>query len=62
MTAFVMLLVIVRAAMIDGASGDSGSGERGDNLRLRGEGRGGVTSEAADQKSGSYGLERTLTD
>ena len=40
MTAFVMLLVIVRAGMIDGDSGDSGSGEkRGDNLRLRGEGR-----------------------
>ena len=61
MTTFVMLLVIVRAAMIDGASGDSGREEREVTISDSG-GRGGVTSEAADQKSGSYGLERTLTD
>ena len=52
MTALVMLLVIV---MIDGDSGDSGS-----KVTISDSGgRGGVTSEAAVRKSGSYGLERT---
>ena len=35
--------------------------ERGDNLRLRGRERG-VTSEAAAQKSGSYGVERLRSE
>ena len=51
MTALVMLLVIV---MIDGDSGDSVKVTISDSG-----GRGGVTSEAAVRKSGSYGLERT---
>ena len=52
MTALVMLLVIV---MIDGDSGDSGS----EVTISDSGGRGGVTSEAAVRKSGSYGVERT---